>query len=81
MNRVNDDGNAGASGREASEDAGFAAVGMDDMGPAVAKKVRETDERSIIFPRVQRADQFRDKGENRARNQQFKRAFRTGRWP
>ena len=37
MEGVHDDGHAGASGGEATEEAGFAAMGVDDVGAALSE--------------------------------------------
>ena len=63
VNGVEDDRHAGAGGGEPPQDAGLAAVRVDDVGPAGAKQLGELPPGQTVFPRVKRADQFRHDGE------------------
>ena len=60
MDVVDDDGNVGAGGGDASEDSSFAAVGVDDVGLLCFEQSRQVLEREEIFQRMNRADEGGD---------------------
>ena len=63
VNGVNDDGHAGAMSGKASEETSLAAVGVDNIGMKLAKDTGEMTPGDEVFPGVERADQFRQKGD------------------
>lgn len=82
MNGVDDDRHAGARGGEASEDAGFAAVGVNDVRPGAAENFGELPQRACVLPGMNGADEFGQHGEQTGifRETIFERTFRAGGW-
>src|SRR6185295_8395735 len=60
---VDDDGNPGAVGGDASENARFTAVGVDEVRAALAQKSRELAGGVQVEKRMNRADERRNDGE------------------
>jgi hypothetical protein len=63
VNVMDDDGNSGARGGDAAEYAGFAAVGVDKAGFLFTQQARELAQGKKIFPRMDRANEGRNNGE------------------
>ena len=62
---MEDERHAGAPGRDSSENARLAAVGMNEVGLLFAKDFFQFSERDEIFQRMNGADQFGDDGQGR----------------
>ncbi len=60
MDGVDDDGDAGAGGGQAPNDAGFAAVGVYDGGGVGAEYAGEAGEGAEVMPRADGADEVRE---------------------
>ena len=60
VNGVNDDGNAGASGREPAKDARLAAVGVNDVRLLFAQDFFEPPQREPVLQRMNRAGRVRE---------------------
>ena len=60
MDVMDDHGDASPCGSHAPEDAGFAAVGMNDAGLLLFQQAGQMAEREKIFPRMNQPDQRRD---------------------
>ena len=78
---MDDDGNARAPGGEASENPGFAAVGVDDLRLLLPQDFFQPAQGYKILQRVNRADEFGYQSERHrvALDFWFQRAFRAGR--
>ena len=70
MDGVNDDRDAGARGGESSKNAGFAAVGVDEVGALEAKKPGELAEGQGVLPGMDGPDESGDKGKEIGRGVQ-----------
>ncbi len=83
MNVMNNDGNFRARGGHATEHPGFATVRVDDVGALLFQQARELSQREEIFPRMHRANERRNEGQQSGDScdATLQRAFRTGRRP
>ena len=81
VNGVEDEGNAGAARGEAAENAGLAAVGVNNVGPGPPENFREPAQRAPVLPRMDGPNQFRDARQEVRRGAElgFQRTFRAGR--
>ena len=77
---MDDERNPGALRGEAAENAGLAAVRVNDVGPGSPENFREPAQRHPIFPRMNGADEFGDAREDSGRAGEFgfERTFRAG---
>ncbi len=64
VNRVDDDGNTGASGGEPAENARLAAVGVDDVRFLFAQDFFKLSQREPVFERMNRPDEFGNDGKD-----------------
>ena len=71
MDGVDDEWNRGAFRGEAAENAGLAAVRVNDVGPGLPENFREPAQRHPILPRMNGTNQFGDASENSGRAGEF----------
>jgi hypothetical protein len=75
MDGVDDDGDTSAAGGEAADEAGFSAVGMDDVWGGEAEAAGEIEVSAEIEPGMDGADEGRDDFEVGVDDVRFERAF------
>jgi hypothetical protein len=75
MDGVDDDGDTSAAGGESADEAGFSAVGMDDVRGGEAEPAGEIEEGVEIEPGMDGADEGRDNFKAGVGDERFERAF------